>query len=113
MKLNLQEQKERLLLRKQELEERLKNLGEIEERETMASSIGELSSYDNHPADLGSEMFERSKDLALRDNVQLLLTEVQEALQKIEDGTYGNCSQCGRAITRERIKALTAVNLCI
>lgn len=113
MKLNLQEQKKRLLLRKQELEERLKNLGEIEERETMASSIGELSSYDNHPADLGSEMFERSKDLALRDNVQLLLTEVQEALQKIEDGTYGNCSQCGRAIPRERIKALPAVNLCL
>lgn len=113
MELNLQRQKERLLAQKQELEERVRNLTENGLGEPMARSVEELSSYDNHPADLGSELFERSKDLALRDNAHILLAKVNHALQKIMEGTYGYCTECGQAIPIERLEALPLTTLCI
>ncbi|MDR3564875.1 MAG: TraR/DksA C4-type zinc finger protein [Negativicutes bacterium] len=81
--------------------------------DTMSYSLGELSAYDNHPADLGDELFERSKDVALRDNAHVLLEEVEEALTKMIDGTYGVCSQCGRPIAMERLEALPWATHCI
>jgi YteA family regulatory protein len=81
--------------------------------DTMSYSVGELSVYDNHPADLGDEMFERSKDTALRDNAHVLLEEVEAALDKMADGTYGVCAKCGREIAPERLEALPWATHCI
>lgn len=76
-------------------------------------SISELSNYDNHPADLGSEMFERSKDLALRDNENVLISEIEHALAKVYDGTYGQCEVCGKAIPEARLDAIPWAVACI
>lgn len=80
---------------------------------SMKDSIGELSMYDNQPADVGSELFEREKDLALRDNVHTNLVEVEKALKRIEDGTYGKCVSCGKDIPHERLEALPDAKTCI
>lgn len=69
-------------------------------------SISELSAYDNHPADLGSETFERGKDLALLDNNRLLLSKVEAALDRIKGGNYGICASCGKPISRARLEAV-------
>lgn len=81
-------------------------------RATMKDSTGELSSYDNHPADTGDTSFEREKDLGL-----ILLTEdrlamIAEALDCIENGTYGLCESCGREISAERLEVIPYTNLC-
>jgi len=81
--------------------------------DTMAYSLGELSVYDNHPADLGDELFERSKDVALRDNAHVLLEQVEAALDKIADGTYGTCEDCGAPIAPARLEALPWAAQCI
>ena len=104
--------KQRLLALKKELEFVLEGLNEGLEQ-SMADSINELSLYDNHPADIGSEVFERSKDLALKDNVQLQLEKVQEALSRIEAGTYGICTHCSRQIPEARLKAVPDSTLCL
>lgn len=80
--------------------------------EPLGGSISELSAYDNHPADIGSEVFERSKDFALRENAMLTLTAVEHALAKIERGKYGVCEACGREIQRERLEAVPYAALC-
>ncbi|MGI9951121.1 TraR/DksA C4-type zinc finger protein [Moorellaceae bacterium AZ2] len=81
--------------------------------ESMQDSIQELSSYDNHPGDLGSELFERSKDLALRDNAVLQLQKIQDALESIREGTYGRCKRCGEEIPLERLEAVPETTLCL
>jgi YteA family regulatory protein len=111
--MDLQIQKQRLLAQKHLLEESIKELTEGGLGEAMNQSVGELSGYDNHPADLGSEMFERSKDLALRDNTRIQLVKVNDALQELENGEYGFCSECGNSILPERLEALPSTTLCI
>ncbi len=81
--------------------------------ESLTASVGELSAYDNHPADLGAETFEREKDLSLSNAKKVRLAALEEALQRIEDGKYGVCMRCGRPIESERLEALPQAVNCI
>lgn len=81
--------------------------------ESFSNSTGELSSYDNHPADQGDIMFERSKDIALRDNNRLFLQMIDDALERIDQGTYGWCDHCGQAIAKERLEAFPYTTMCL
>lgn len=76
-------------------------------------SMGELSNYDNHPADHGTELFERGKDLALNGHAEKELEDINKALHAISDGTYGICKECGRDIAFERLEALPTADTCI
>ncbi|MCX8053807.1 MAG: TraR/DksA C4-type zinc finger protein, partial [Armatimonadetes bacterium] len=73
----------------------------------------ELSDYDNHPADAASETFERTRNYALDENFREILEAIDEALRKIEDGTYGICDRCSQPINIERLKAIPYATLCI
>ncbi|MBP2631607.1 MAG: yocK [Firmicutes bacterium] len=81
--------------------------------DAMSDSVSELSMYDNHPADISDQLFERSKDLALRNNEHILLEKVEAALAKIKDGSYGVCNHCGKAINIKRLTALPSAILCM
>lgn len=74
---------------------------------------GELSSYDNHPGDLGNETFEAEKNFSFRTRDKFLLSEIQTALNKIAEGTYGICEQCGKEIAEERLEVRPYSRLCI
>lgn len=82
-------------------------------RKALSDSLEELALYDNHPADIGSETFEREKDLALADNLEIQLTKVAEALARIASGEYGLCRTCGREIPEERLWAAPETTLCL
>lgn len=75
-------------------------------------STGELSAYDNHPADLGSEVFERGKDVALNENAEHQLDAIEQALYRMDTGDYGNCLVCGEPIPFERLQAIPASLRC-
>ncbi|TLN00160.1 conjugal transfer protein TraR [bacterium] len=104
--------RERLLQEQEHLQTRLTHMEEGAMEMPVQDSISELSMYDNHPADLGSETFERSKDLALRDNTENELRKIDDALQKMAQGTYGRCENCGREIPAERLEAMPATTFC-
>jgi len=80
--------------------------------ETEQESLSELSSVDQHQADLGTETFEREKDLSILESVEAELADVEHALRRLDDGTYGTCEACGRPIDEERLQALPAARLC-
>lgn len=105
--------KKRLQDEKQVLIKQMDGLENTGLGKALGESIGELSVYDNHPADIGDELFERSKDLALRDNAHILLENVESAFKKIDDGTYGYCDLCGQQIPLARLEALPSANECI
>src|SRR5699024_8544511 len=75
-------------------------------------SVGELSSYDNHPGDMGTEMYEREKDIALNEHAERELEEINEALHAIDEGTYGICRVCSMDISYERLKAVPTADTC-
>ncbi|CRK81644.1 TraR/DksA C4-type zinc finger protein [Neobacillus massiliamazoniensis] len=83
------------------------------ERGFYHESMGELSSYDNHPADEGTDLFEREKDIALNEHYELQLKNINRALEAIENGNYGKCEVCGKDIPIERLKALPNTTFCI
>ncbi len=60
-----------------------------------------------------SDTFEREKGIAIENSVQDLLQQVEEALGRIEDGTYGACEMCGQPIHPDRLRALPYARLCI
>lgn len=91
----------------------LKNIEEHGLNEAMSESLGELSLYDNHPADVGQELFERSKDIGLKDNLRLMLDSVDKALTKLQDNKYGICEKCGSEIPLERLKVIPWAEKCL
>lgn len=91
----------------------LQEIGARTARTTDAERATELSSYEDHPADLASETFEREKDLAIAESVESLLNQVNTALEKVERGTYGICDACGRPIKKARLRALPFATLCL
>src|SRR5699024_2056457 len=110
--IQLEECKARMLERQNELIDLLHNHFDLNQAFTQ-ESMGELSNYDNHPADHGTELFERGKDLALNGHAEKELEEINEALHAIAEGTYGICKQCGRDIPFPRLQAKPTADTCI
>ncbi|MBW8349238.1 TraR/DksA C4-type zinc finger protein [Bacillus sp. IITD106] len=73
----------------------------------------ELSMYDNHPADMGTELFERERDFALSVHSESELVKVDQALEAMEAGTYGRCEVCGKDIPYERLEAIPNTTFCV
>lgn len=76
-------------------------------------SVGELSNYDNHPGDMGTELYERQKDFALNEHAETELEDINKALHAIAEGTYGICSICGGDIPYERLEAVPTADKCV
>jgi RNA polymerase-binding transcription factor DksA len=73
-----------------------------------SEQTGELTHYDQHPADQASETFEREKDLSILERLETELAEIEAALQRVDDGTYGLDEVTGEPIDPERLEALPA-----
>jgi len=86
--------------------------GEALDQETEAESVGKLSSIDQHPADLGSETFERERELSLLEDLEAEIADVRRALVRLDRGGYGRCQACGRQIPDERLSAVPAARFC-
>ncbi|MEI5908765.1 TraR/DksA C4-type zinc finger protein [Bacillus spongiae] len=104
--------KQELLKQKENLQHHLQrdatNMKENNERD----NVGELSLYDNHPADMGTELYEREKDFALNNHAEVELTKVEHALEAIENGTYGKCLTCHTEIPFDRLQVLPTTLYC-
>ena len=76
---------------------------------------GELSSAagDQHLADHASEMVDRELDESLEENAGELVRDIDRALEKIADGTYGTCERCGTTIPQARLDAVPYATLCL
>jgi RNA polymerase-binding transcription factor DksA len=72
--------------------------------ESAADEVGDVS-HVTDPADQGSETFEREKDLAILEQLEHDLAEIEAALQRLDEGTYGIDEVTGQPIARERLEA--------
>lgn len=103
----IESERERLqgLVREREVE----GIGTLSE----SDQTGELSSLDQHQGDIGTEIFEREKDFSLLEQLEAELGDLDAALRKVEEGTYGTCEICGTEISPERLEARPGTRTCI
>ncbi|MYL57093.1 hypothetical protein GLW20_06205 [Virgibacillus halodenitrificans] len=100
--------KEKLLEMKKENESKISD----NEGNSPNDTISELADYDNHPADMATEQFEQERDAGLNMVREDRLTEINDALERIEKGTYGYSEKSGKPIPVERLEIMpTARNL--
>jgi RNA polymerase-binding transcription factor DksA len=97
--------------------DRLTSIVEALTEET-AAVTGEGDSFseggaDQHPADMGTETFELEKDMSIRNNVEASLADVERAMHRVDEGTYGTCEACGRKIPQSRLQAIPAARFCL
>jgi len=76
-------------------------------------SAGELSNYDNHPADLGTELFQLEMNNALKVHEENIMMDIKDALKRIDKGIYGICDNCGNEIPYERLEVHPYAKMCI
>lgn len=85
---------------------------ESSDRDTLSDSSGENNYRDALP-DLGSATFAREIDFTLEDEAREHLAQVDRALKRIDEGTYGTCTRCGDTIPRTRLEAMPEAELCV
>ena len=105
---------EQLLLQKKK--ELLDDIGEMMKNRvstTIKEATGDLSSYSYHMADQGTDAMERELAFMFASKSGRLVYHIDEALRRIEDGTYGKCSMCKKPISKARLEAVPHARLCI
>ena len=111
-KKELDELRGRLETERSELETQLRTIEEQQFANSQSDISGEVS-FDEENADAGTFTYERERDLSIENNIRDLLGKIDRALTRLDDGTYGICSRCGKSIEKARLKALPYVDLCI
>ncbi|SDF05512.1 regulatory protein, yteA family [Paenibacillus sp. cl6col] len=104
---------QQLLQSKAQIERRLHHGDHYGLSNSLRENTGELSTLDNHPADVGTEMFERGKDIALNEHDEILLERIDTALSRMDKGQYGKCVVCGKDIPYERLEAVPSTMYCV
>jgi RNA polymerase-binding transcription factor DksA len=81
--------------------------------ESESESLSELSHFGQHQADTGTETFEREKDLSILERVEAELNDVEHALSRLDEGTYGLCEACSQPIGDARLEAIPTARFCV
>lgn len=103
----------RLLAMKKRLASKLTELEEEELRPVRGDTTGGLSDVPIHSADVAASEYDEEVVVGLLENESQLLTEVNDALERIERGTFGRCEECRQQILRKRLKALPYARYCL
>jgi len=109
----LEQFRQLLLAKRQEIVGNVTDLQDEALGKTRSEAAGDLSQMPIHMADIGSDNYERDFALDLLDNERNLLREIDEALQRIESGTYGICVATGKPITKARLKFKPWAKYCL
>ena len=105
--------KERLLLLRARLRGDVSAMAESALNKTRSEASGDLSLMPIHMADVGTDNYEQEFTLNLLQNEETTLEAIEGALERIEEGVYGVCAECGRAIPKTRLNAIPFTPYCV
>ncbi|MFC1548925.1 TraR/DksA family transcriptional regulator [Candidatus Omnitrophota bacterium] len=106
-------------VRKQLVKEKAKILDEIISlqgdvvKKSLKDASGDLSGYAFHMADMATDLYDREFSLELAEGERERLYALDDAITRIDEGTYGQCNGCGCSIKKQRLKAMPQAELCI
>ena len=103
--------RERLLIERERV---FKEIAELDAglSKSLEESSGE-SPYDQHMAETAGVTLDREIDLTLQENARAALAQIDRALHKVEDGSYGQCDKCGKMIGEGRLSIAPFATLCV
>ena len=104
--------KEMLLNLKEDFLKQIKDISENTLMKSQKDISGDISGYTLHIADVATDNYDRDFNLGLVSDERVILLEIEEALKRIEDKTYGVCKMCEKSITRIRLNAIPYVKYC-
>lgn len=105
--------KQLLLDKRREMSGHMNAITKSESESTIKESSGDHSAYAFHMADQGSDTAEREKNFFYAERDGKLLSHIERALERIEDGSFGTCRGCGNEIGEARLEAVPHATLCI
>jgi len=91
----------------------IKHISEDTLKKSQKDASGDISGYTYHMADVATDTYDREFSLGLASNERKLLFELEDALKKIDEGTFGICETCKSLITKNRLKAVPYARLCM
>ena len=99
--------------RKEEILDDLKHISDDTLGKSQKEASGDISGYTYHMADVATDNYDREFSLGLASAERKSIYELDDALKRIEDGSFGICDDCKGAITKIRLKAVPSARLCI
>ena len=105
--------KERLLALRSRLRGDVTSMADAALKKTRSEASGDHSSMPIHMADLGTDNFEQEFTLSLMETEEGTLDAIENSLERIEDGVYGSCEECGGIITKSRLNVIPYAAWCI
>lgn len=112
-KRELLEFKKIILKKKEEILDEIRHISEDTLKKSQKEAAGDISGYTYHMADVATDTYDREFSLGLVSGSRELLYELDDALKKIEEGTFGICESCKLPIAKKRLKAVPGARLCI
>jgi len=111
-KKDAKEFKKKLIELRGRVTDEMQQLGGGSLKQSQRDASGDLSAYTFHMADVASDSFDRELSWDRASVEQKVLYHIDDALKKIEDGSYGTCEGCGKKINKQRLKAIPYAKLC-
>lgn len=112
-KVELEKFKKLLLKKRDELMANVSHITEDTRKNSQKEASGDLSAYSLHMADMASDNYDREFSLKLASGERDTLLDIDEAMMRINDKSYGKCILCGRDIARKRLTAVPHAKLCM
>ncbi len=109
---DLKKFKEILINFKESLLDKIRDISADTLMKSQKDISGDISGYSLHMADVASDNYEREFNLDLVSNEHKILFQIDEALKRIEDKSYGICLLCNKNITKGRLKAIPYARYC-
>ena len=110
--MNIDEARTRLVTERARIEE-LRNAANRLTADAQDATERELASAEQHPAELASETIGLEIDHSVLQHAELELLELEEAVKRVDTGSYGNCEACGQPISEGRLEAIPTARYCI
>jgi len=99
--------------RKGDILDNLQQITEDTQKKSQKEASGDISGYTLHMADVATDNYDREFSMGLASSERELLYELNDAMKKIEDGTFGFCEDCKGPIAKGRLKAVPYARLCV
>jgi len=105
--------KKLILKKKEDIIEHIKDISEETVKKSQKDASGDISSYTYHMADVATDNYDREFSMGRVSDDREFLYELEDALKRIEDGSFGICEECESLISKTRLKAVPSARLCI
>ena len=104
--------KDKLLNLKDDIKNQIRDTSEETLMKSPKDSAGDISAHTLHLADVATDNYERDFNLGLVSEERKMLFEVDEALKRVEDKSYGICQMCNKPVSKSRLKAILYARHC-